>query len=60
MASAATNELIAPNTKTNPIPPNHADPSPPIAGPKTSPPIWAAPYSPKASPRRSGGVASVM
>ena len=34
-------------------------PNAPIAGPSSRPPIWAAPYRPKASPRRSGGVASV-
>ena len=51
---------MAPNTKTNPIAAEDAAPSPPIAGPKRSPPICAAPYRPNASPRRSAGVASVM
>ncbi len=40
-------------------PPNNSAPTAPIAGPSSSPPICAAPYSPNASPRRSGGVASV-
>jgi hypothetical protein len=44
----------------NPTPPKSAAPAPPIAGPKTSPPIWAAEYSPNASPRRSAGVSSVI
>ena len=60
IVAAATNELIAPNTKMNATPPKNAEPRPPIAGPRSNPPIWAAPYIPNASPRRSAGVASVM
>ena len=56
---AATNAAIALKTKTKPMPPNRSAPNAPIAGPSSRPPIWAAPYSPNASPRRPGGVASV-
>ena len=57
---AAMIELTALNTKTNPTPPKIDAPSPPIAGPNSRPPICAAEYSPNASPRRSGGVRSVI
>ena len=59
MPTAATTAAIALNTKTNAMPPNWAAPNAPIVGPSSRPPICAAPYSPNASPRRSGGVASV-
>ena len=59
MATAPTTLAIALNTKTNAMPPNAPAPNAPIAGPISRPPICAAAYRPKASPRRSGGVASV-
>ena len=56
---AASHAAIPLKTNTNAMPPNQWAPKPPIAGPSSSPPICTAPYRPNASPRRSGGVASV-
>ncbi len=56
---AASQAATPLKTNTNAMPPNRSAPKAPIAGPSSRPPIWTAPYSPNASPRRSGGVASV-
>ena len=56
---AADDRREALKTNTNAMPPNAAGPERADRGPMSSPPIWAAAYRPNASPRRSGGVASV-
>ena len=58
-AMAAANVVSAASTRTKTYPPTSAVPSPPIAGPTRIPPICAALYRPKTSPRRPAGAASV-
>ena len=59
IARAARTAATALNTNTKAMPPKLAAPNAAMAGPSNRPPIWAAPYSPNASPRLPGGVASV-
>ena len=56
---AAITIPMLPTTNTARTSPVSAAAMPPMAGPKMNPAFWAAEYRPKASPRRSGGVASM-